>query len=98
MKKSPINSDSQGLLPLGPEVQIDYQSAEYLREPVIAEIKEVLGGNGRITENQLTSSIKDEINWRMERRNLQADYRGRVIVITTGDDIDDPGEPWNGNN
>jgi len=85
-------------LPLGHEVQIDYRSADYLKDAVIAEINEVLGNKGRITENQLTPAIKDEISWRAERRNLQAEFRGRVIVITTGDDIDDPGEQWNENN
>jgi len=98
MKRLPINPSSQELLPLGVKVEIDYRSADYLKDAVIDEINTVLGNNGLITENQLTPLIKDEINWRMERRNLQADYRGRVIVITTGDDNDDPGEPWNGNN
>jgi len=98
MKRSPSVSLSQVRLPLGHEVQIDYRSAEYLREPVIDEIRTVLGNNGRITKEQLTSQARDAISSLLERRNLEAEFKEDVIIIRTGDDKDDPGEQWNGNN
>ena len=77
-------------LTLPTQVTIDYKSAEHLRDAVEGEIKGALAESA----GQLTEKVRGEIIVLMERRNLQVEFNGATIIVTDGNDKDDPGAMW----